>query len=395
MPASFRTRLLALTTACTAALTPGLAGAATITGWNTTNVSVGPTFAPGDPEQTGVSTVYDRDVSGGVPANAVTNGTVFYDFPEANSPGIKTVDGPFSRGGNDTAGCIMASSGATCDSGFQSGKRFKQALKDTGPIDLVFDTNPAGTSTGADGYQVFQKLINDTDAPLAGFEISLGTGVGGGFQTSSSGDGLRFSSSFEFGPQDANAYGQFPFGLFGDAATNKNFELSGFFDTESRSGFNMVFGEDTIRTDGLFGSYGNQFGPWLSADAVPTGLFWDDDNDATTDDILMAWINGDGMYELRREISGNDVLSLDEAKLFGDLASLETALGVDLLSGEIEDLANVNMNFAVDVAGYQGESFTMRVTPTPVPLPATAPLLLMGFGMLGIMRRRKRLRTDD
>lgn len=113
--------------------------AATITGWNTDNVVVGPTFDVGDPAQTGESVVYDRDVTGGT-GGAVTNGRIDYDFPEANGPGIKVVQGPVDVGGNDLAGCIMASSGSTCDGPRQSGKRFKQKITGLGPTDLVFNT---------------------------------------------------------------------------------------------------------------------------------------------------------------------------------------------------------------------------------------------------------------
>ncbi|MFO7757379.1 MAG: VPLPA-CTERM sorting domain-containing protein [Roseovarius sp.] len=60
----------------------------------------------------------------------------------------------------------------------------------------------------------------------------------------------------------------------------------------------------------------------------------------------------------------------------------------------IEDLANLNLNFAIDVAAYQGDSFTLRVIPSPVPLPATAPLLVAGIGAFAMLRRRKRTQAS-
>ena len=137
---------------------------------------MGPLF-DGDIPKTGASVVYDRDVP--PTAGAVTNGQIVYDFPEANAPGIKVENGPVDVGGNDLAGCIMASSGSTCDGPRQSGKRLKQHFTDIGPTDLVFDTDPDGTVTpvtdgdgntldGDIGYRVFHKLTNETGAAAGG-----------------------------------------------------------------------------------------------------------------------------------------------------------------------------------------------------------------------------------
>ncbi|MGM0662177.1 MAG: choice-of-anchor F family protein [Pseudomonadota bacterium] len=386
-------------------LTAGNAGAATITGWNTDNVVVGDTFSDGDPEQTGESVVYDRDVP--PTAGAVTNGKIVYDFPEANAPGIKVVKGAVDVGGNDLAGCIMASSESTCDGPRQSGKRLKQHFTDIGPTDLVFDTNPGGTVTPVDdgnggtltgdiGYRVFHKLTNETGAPLAGFTLSLGTGVGDNFTPSASGDGLSFSQDFENGPEKLAAYAQFPVGLFGEV-NDRNGGLGGFFDRTARSGFNTVFGEDMIKTAGFFGSYGDTFGPWLTGEAVPTGLFWDDGDD-DVEDPLIAWILDDGRVEQRRDVNGGVVSNLadDGFRLFADLNEFENEDGglfAQLFSGDIEDLANVNVNFAIDLSDFSGDNFTLRVTATPVPLPATAPLLVAGIGAFAMLRRRKRAKA--
>ena len=397
-------QVTALAVAGIGLISAGSAGAATITDWNTDNVVVGPTFPEGAEAQTGESIVYDRDVP--PTAGAVTNGKIVYDFPEANAPGIKVVQGPVDVGKNDLAGCIMASSTSTCDGPRQSGKRLKQHLTGFGPTDLVFDTDPDGTVTpitddegntldGDIGYRVFHKLTNETGVPLRGFTLSLGTGVGDGFTPSTEGDGLQFSSDFENGPAKLASYAQFPVGLFGEPVP-QNGGLGGFFDREDRSGFNTVFGEDMIATDGFFGSYGDQFGPWLTGAAVPTGVFWDDDNDPTTDDTLLAWVLEDGQVEQRRDVVDGNVTALAEAafELFPDVAAFETDLGIaGLGTGLIEDLANVNVNFAINVADYSGESFTLRVTPTPVPLPATAPLLVAGIGAFAMIRRRKRAKT--
>ena len=311
-------------------------------------------------------------------------------FPEADSPGLKVVQGPFSSGGNDTAGCIMASSVATCDSPFQSGKRFKEQVTGRGPFDLVFDVDPNGVAAGADGHQVFQKIINQSGSALSGFTLSLGVGVGDDFVASTAGDGLGFSTSFEFGPDKVPAYSQFPFGLFGAAADNDNFLIDGFFAAE-RSGFELILSEDAIQTAGIFGPYPTLFGDaMLSQEDVPNGAFWDIDSDPTTDDILMAWERPDGMWELRRgEVAGAPV-SLATALSFATLGEVEAFLGFGLAMGAIEDLANVNVNFAIDVLGFTGSSFTLRLQPSAVPLPATLPLLLAGLAFVGAASRRRR-----
>jgi len=97
----------------------------------------------------------------------------------------------------------------------------------------------------------------------------------------------------------------------------------------------------------------------------------------------------------RRTFDGDgNIVNLENFALFDDLNALDAALGgVGLLTGVIEDLANLNFNFAIDVAAYTGESFTLRVTPSPVPLPSAAPLLAAGIGALAMIRRRKRAKT--
>ncbi len=365
--------------------------AAVITGWNLSNVVPGPVVADG---ATGASVIYDRDVTGGV-AGAISNGQVSYTAPEANSPGLKVVNGAFTAGGQKTTGCIMASSTATCDSPFQSGKRFKNQVTGFEPIDFVFDVDPDGDpASPGDPYQVFHRLVNLTGSDLKGFTISLGTGVGSNFAASTSGDGLSFSTTFKFGPSDANVNSQFPFGLRGDATDNQNFTLDGFFAAE-RSGFIMVFGEDVLRSDGLYGPYEGIFGPWMSQQAVPTGAFWDFDSNPDTDDLLLAWLNGDGLWELRRDVDANgDAFTLATPELFDTYAALLARLDVSVaaLLGQdvIEDLANLNVNYAIALDGFTGSSFTLRVDVAPVPLPAAAPLLLAAFGAAALFGRRRR-----
>lgn len=383
---------LALPLAIVGGTLPFVAEAATITAWNTGNVAVGPTVADGD---TGFSVVYDRDPTA---AGAVTNGRIAYSAPEANTPGMMADPTPFSSAGQQKSGCIRASSTTTCDGDFQSGKRFKEQITGFGAIDLVFDVDQQGLQPDASvGYQVFHRLVNLTGQRIGEFSIELGFGVGDGFTRSTGSDGLAFSTSFESGPDDAAAFSQFPFGLFGDAATNPNFTLDGFFATE-RSGIALSMGEDVITGSGVTGPYASLFGDWMSQDMAPEGLFWDNDGDPLTDAVLMAWLNSDGEWEVRRAVDPNDgtqAISITE-NLFQTLEDAKSFLNVDVAfldTGIIEDLANLNVNYAIALGDQVNfNDFTLRVmtTPAAIPLPMSGPLLLGAIGVMGLVRRRRR-----
>jgi hypothetical protein len=367
-------------------VTGGAVQAASITSWNTGNVDVGETPALGE---TGFSVVYDRAFPD---AAAVTNGRIAFTPDEAISPGIKVEAESYSRG-VDLEGCPMTSNpAAVCTSPFQSGKRIKQQMTGLGPVDLVFDIDNDGTDAT---YQVFHRLINQTERDLDGFRIELGFGVGSAFTAATAGDNLIFSTGFSAMPSGSGpASTQFPFGLFGDADGNPNFTLDGFFAPE-RTGFVDVFDDATsptvLSSDGYFGAYTAFFGNWMSQESVPLGAFWDDDGDDSTEALLMAWFT-DGVWEARRGVDGGEAIST-APETFADFDALVAGLGLGtaLFQDDIEDLANLNVNFAIQL-GDLGDrtSFTLRTTvsPAPIPLPAGAPLLVGAIAGLAALRRR-------
>ena len=392
------------------------ATAATIVSWNQDNVDVGDTPADGE---TGASVVYDQVLPGDgtVPATASTNGSVVFTPPEAVSPGITVSNVPYPDSGTGNPpsildGCIKTSSAAACDGPFQSGKRIKQVVTDTGPMDLVFDIDTSSTELST--YQVFGRLINDTGQALEGFELSLGYGIGDDFIAAPTDGNLTFSTTFTAQPSGSGSSNtQYPFGLFGDATTNPNFLLDGFFSDE-RTGFNVVQTATTISSTELYGDYGLIFGSWMTQDeaTLPNGLFWDFDDNDDTDDLLMAWETSPGLWELRRDAGQTcdplDPLNCTEGATrdvfaTGSFDEIVAILGVDtdfLGTGAIEDLANLNVNYAIALGDLSGSffsdnpaSFTLRTTVfpagsmAPVPLPAGAPILLVGLGMIGFLRR--------
>jgi hypothetical protein len=390
---------LAIPVALATGILPAIAGAATIDSWNLSNVEPGPTVTG---TATGESVVYDRVLPD---TDATTNGKIVYTAPEADTPGMIVSNQSFTQSGDTYTGCILASSGTTCGGDFQSGKRFKMQATDTGAVDLVFNVTETETDSV---YRVFQRLINVTGEALGGFKVELGTGIGSGFTASTDNDGLSFSSTVSMGPDGASSFSQFPFGLFGSLTQpNPNpLELPGFFDTTSRAGFNVVQSLDSIVSTGFYGNYATLFGNWLSQEDVPDGLLWDYASGAA-DPLVMAWDNGT-QWEVRRGIddsldgtlgviSAKDVYALAEDQWktydYDDIAGVEAFLsGIALLEDAIEDLANLNLNFAINLgSNFSGSTFTLRTTSiAPIPLPAGLPLLLTGLaGLAGLRHRRK------
>jgi hypothetical protein len=422
-----------------AAILPALATATTLGAWNEDNV-VRSTEFPVE-GVTDFSVVYQGD-----PATAETNGRIAYTPFEAIDPGLEALNDFYTTGPADSRvfdGCIRAEAGGSdCATGFQTGNRFKLQLTDTGAVDLVFNINPDDPGTqglnpgnpdegpgiatpGINTYQVFGRAVNLTTQMLDSFVIELGFGVGDNFVASADGDGLSFAQNLNLGPNGETAFTQYPFGLFGslDQPNPAEYPIAGFFDNDGRAGFEVAVeadgvGEDRIVSGAYYGTYDDRFGNWLSQEMAPEGLLWDNDGNPLTDALVMAWFNeDDGMWETLREVTtlldedGNPFLSAiaSGSVLHDSAAAAASYLGLtagSFVVDGIEDVANLNLNFGIqladtfmgwrDATGALQNNFTLRLTsfaapgPAPIPLPASVLFLLAGVGTLGALRRLRK-----
>lgn len=397
-----------LAVATAALLTAGSALSAPvtmITGWSDVNISTP------DSAGAGYSIIYDR-----APATpgASSSGRIGFDGEESTTPGLKVVNdsAPSADASNgDVSNCVMASSGANCNSERQSGKRFKLDRTGLNAIDLVFSTSSDGSfaSDKNDGlYKVFQKFGNATGGSLPGFTASLGSGVGSLFQSSKAGDTLNFVD-FGVDPKNSQFSSLFANGLFG--AIDEEHLLNGYFDV-NRSGYGLqLTSEDSFASTSMFGSYATLFGDLLSYAQVPNGFFYDNDGNADTDNVLLAHQLADGSWVQNRSLDKTgEVKTIDYGNngvKYASLQELDEALressgleacdanpttpdrclsGVDI----IEDLAKFNLTFSIDPSQFIGSDFTLRFE-SSVPEPESLLMMLTALGLMAAATRRKKV----
>lgn len=380
--------------------------AGTITEWNVDNIITTSTL---DADGNGFSYIYDKNVPGGDVTGATTNGYVKFTPNDSTSPGIKVDNDTVPIGEVDN--CIIAAGASTCNGDFQSHKRFKLDRTGLDPIDLVFDVNDDLPVNNDGVYKVFQKYGNNSGTALDSFTIEFGFGIGDDFSSSITDDEFGF---YDFGSQpDNNQFStSFSSGLFGTA--DKHHPLDGYFSNEN-AGFNLIFGEDILKSDDLFGDYEDIFGNWISYDMAPDGYFYDHDGDPNTESLLMAHFYNGTWIMNRKIVKDIDDIFVVESLAFGNngvkyasVGEVEAALiamnpsldlctvdpSVACLAGtySIEDLAKFNVTYSIDQIGFNlqdaGEQFSLRIT-AAVPEPGS--LALFGLGLIGLFRMKRRV----
>jgi hypothetical protein len=293
-----------------------------------------------------------------------------------------------------------------CSSGFQTHKRFKIAMlpgtvegiadgAEGNPIDMVF--NVTDESATVRPYQVFSKINNYTGKRLKGYIVQVGTGTGDTFASADEQgiEAMLFISlgiSEGYGDTDNNkdtpevpngsdlfdddgGLASFSHGLFG--APDQHFTANGFFDSRT-AGFNVeqicstgtcdqsrvvypgitVNLTDTIRSYAVLPSNYVQapvnFGDWLHFGLAPRGIFWDFDNDPTTDADLVAYWNGSTW--VKNYDSGFAPVSAAELNAW----AADRLYSVDT----VEDTVNLGINYIVNVGdGIPGGKVTIRIIP--------------------------------
>lgn len=329
-------------------------------------------------------------------------------FSPSSGPGVTELD----------YNCIMASNDLVCDAPPGDGKRYKTNLTGRGPLDLAFATSNSG---GVTEYFNFGKTTNQTDARLLGFDMQLGTGTGTDFVVMDTAlapeAGVFFDQlvplsarALEWPGLDGATEGQnplqrifFPGGLFGSGGQEGEIgfftavpdgltsaEIDDFL-TAASSGFVAVPSADLTAIDAsfLFGAeHLALFGDGLlPRSIIPTGLFWDDNDNPNDESALIAWFSPAEDAWIYGSIALDDP-GTAENEVDLRLAELAAAAGVDvtdlqytpgdtvpadvvaILEGGgvfatagIEDLSNLNLNFSFDVGDIEAGEFTLRIAP--------------------------------
>lgn len=349
--------------------------------WNDANILVD--TGPYKVEETYASSIYTD-------SNLTTSyGAVIWVESDVVSPGMSVVFDDDVNGSN----CLMTAgvnpfdlTTKQCSDPFQSSKRFKLATTQTGTaVDLVYDVADSAGSAAA--HRVFKKYLNVTGAQISDITMQLGFGTGNNFIAVNPAEGLGFSDSegnLWVGAVDngettsINLDALFPFGLFGDADTDPNHDVDGYFDSNNRARFDLVATETSIKTTGISENYKSVFGDFLSKSQSINGYFWDSDDDDDTDPLLIAHETSEGWFTLRP-----DQWWLDNNLPIPEVNPGDNALTDNTLNGWasnpndynvdfIEDLANLNFNYHITIGNFttwptydsndDSAQFTLRVS---------------------------------
>ena len=288
--------------------------------------------------------------------------------------------------------------------------------------------------TARNVYRMIGKLNNHTGKRMSGFKVELGHNVGGAFVPATDTSSLRIALREEGDAEvdnDLTATGmaEFPGGLFYGPADDKHYW--GFFSSE-RAGFTvdqtaLKTGTVTFGSTAMSSNYETPFGKWLPINWVPTGVFFDEDGNPASDAVVKAWNDGSkwisyviddatgARTEETLDQTAVDALLANPATVWSDDGNISTTTGGTLygtwdpaqelyvmadnsgtktndemavliaaspttlerrpgyLDGPIEDLANLNLNYFIEVgdisgfpgydSGTQTGEFTLRITP--------------------------------
>jgi hypothetical protein len=270
-------------------------------------------------------------------------------------------------------------------------------------------------------YQVFTKINNYTGKRLAGFKVVVGTGVGSAFKSASElgiadklhlsigiGEGWSTGSANSTPPSlpngtdlvDEDGGATFSHGLFG-GIDNKHWFANGFFD-ERTAGFevaqkcttaagvdatcppnypnplytNTLPAMDTFYSTGVklpsnyngpvvpAGTAGMPWGDWLPFGWEPKGIYWDFDNDPTTDADIVAWWNGSAWVKNYDSgfapVSAAEFNAWASDKTCGTASAPYSCYAIDT----IEDALNLGINYTLKVGdGIPGGKVTVRIIP--------------------------------
>jgi hypothetical protein len=285
-------------------------------------------------------------------------------------------------------------------------------------------------------YRMIGKLNNHAGERFSGFRVELGFGLGADFVSSTNGDGLKIALNDEADSRKeltGITMAEFPGGLFYGPADDKH--NWGFF-SSTRAYYTvdtsaLAVNEDTFESTALSSNYTDLVGKWLPITWVPTGYFFDDDGNPATDNVVVSWYDGnewisydinasDGQrssynpdaatlymwattpptiwdddgdspelgdaqtlggtlyaaWDAENEVyvlveDGSTLENNEVNKLLEESTTLERRTGY--MTGPIEDLANLNLNYYIEVAEASTwptfvpadgtASFTLRITP--------------------------------
>ncbi|MCW8821013.1 MAG: choice-of-anchor F family protein, partial [Sulfurovum sp.] len=324
----------------------------------------------------------DTKTSNGKPENCIM--TTSYLAAEDNLPSLTNgyLDAFYDNNVSTTPAPTL------CSSPFQTHKRFKVNMLPTTvadvntstggygkPIDLVFNLDTNDTNASTQRYQVLQKINNYTGLRLDGYRVEV-------LDASKQPNAGALTLSLGIGekePSVGNIWGvedmaNFSHGLWGPATTEDppHFPEDGFFDSViayfpvQLNEFNTT--AYTLNGPVQGGNYNDLFGHWLPSKWAPYGIFFDNDNDPTTDAELVAFWGT--TPDEASDVNATPAWHKGQAESWAEptTVELDAWMASNLYSvGIIEDTLNLGLNYIVEVGDNTsdqiGATFTIRITP--------------------------------